>query len=111
MSDLKFGIELPQHLGFSYLKELVLAAERLGYDSVWVRDHLLINPEEMARFPQGYIEDGSEPNAESMGWEACQDRPHRSIMLDVIDAQPRNLPRRVRPTPTCPRRCAVLPAQ
>ena len=58
MSELKFGIELPQHLGFPYLKELVLAAERLGYDSVWVRDHLLINPEEMARFPQGYIEDG-----------------------------------------------------
>ena len=34
MSELKFGIELPQHLAFPYLKELVLAAERLGLEYV-----------------------------------------------------------------------------
>ncbi len=58
MAQLKFGIELPQHLGFSYVKEFTQEAEELGYDSIWVRDHLIISPEEMTRFPQGYIENG-----------------------------------------------------
>jgi alkanesulfonate monooxygenase SsuD/methylene tetrahydromethanopterin reductase-like flavin-dependent oxidoreductase (luciferase family) len=58
LAKLRFGIELPQHLGFTRLKEFAQTAEHLGYDSIWIRDHLIINPEEMARFPQGYIEDG-----------------------------------------------------
>jgi alkanesulfonate monooxygenase SsuD/methylene tetrahydromethanopterin reductase-like flavin-dependent oxidoreductase (luciferase family) len=58
VTDLRFGIELPQHLGFEHLKDMALAAERLGYDSVWVRDHLIISPAEMTRFQHGYIVDG-----------------------------------------------------
>jgi alkanesulfonate monooxygenase SsuD/methylene tetrahydromethanopterin reductase-like flavin-dependent oxidoreductase (luciferase family) len=58
MSDLKFGIELPQHLGWPLVKHLAVTAEVLGYDSIWIRDHLIINPHEMTRFPQGYIEGG-----------------------------------------------------
>jgi len=58
VAKLKFGIELPQHLGFSYLKDMAQKAEKLGYNSVWIRDHLTIDPVEMSRFPQGYIENG-----------------------------------------------------
>lgn len=55
---LKFGVEMPQHLGFAHLKEMALATEKLGYDSIWVRDHLIINPDEIVRFPMQYIEGG-----------------------------------------------------
>jgi alkanesulfonate monooxygenase SsuD/methylene tetrahydromethanopterin reductase-like flavin-dependent oxidoreductase (luciferase family) len=58
MSQVSFGIELPQHLGFAHLRAMACAAEDLGYDSVWVRDHLIVDAREMASFQQGYIADG-----------------------------------------------------
>lgn len=59
MAQLRFGVELPQHLGFRYLRDLARAAEALGFDSVWVRDHLIVSPHEMASFQQGYLVDGA----------------------------------------------------
>ncbi len=58
MAKLKFGVELPQHLGFEYLKEMAQTIEKLGYDSIWIRDHLTVSPFEMTRFQQGYIKNG-----------------------------------------------------
>jgi alkanesulfonate monooxygenase SsuD/methylene tetrahydromethanopterin reductase-like flavin-dependent oxidoreductase (luciferase family) len=58
MTPVRFGIELPQHLGFGHLRAMACAAEDLGYDSVWVRDHLIVDRHEMASFQQGYLEDG-----------------------------------------------------
>ena len=58
VTDLLFGVEMPQHMGFDYLKGMARGIEDVGYDSIWIRDHLMINPQEMDRFPQGYILDG-----------------------------------------------------
>ncbi len=50
MSDIKFGVFLPFYsfkeevesvLLFAQLKKVVLECERLGYDSVWLDDHLM----------------------------------------------------------------------
>ena len=55
---LRFGVELPQHLGYGALRDLAQAAEGIGFDSLWVRDHLIVSPHEMASFQQGYLVDG-----------------------------------------------------
>jgi probable F420-dependent oxidoreductase len=55
---LRFGVEIPQHLGWAYLRELALAVEELGFDSIWVRDHLIVSPYEMEQFQQGYLAGG-----------------------------------------------------
>ena len=54
----EFGVELPQHVGYAYLRSLAQAAEQLGFDSLWVRDHLIVSPHEMEQFQQGYLLDG-----------------------------------------------------
>jgi alkanesulfonate monooxygenase len=45
MSNLRFGIHLPnggfEDLPFSHIKKLAVEAEKLGYDSLWVSDHLV----------------------------------------------------------------------
>lgn len=45
MVKVKFGIHLPNggfsDLPFSYIKKLAIEAEKLGYDSIWVADHLI----------------------------------------------------------------------
>src|SRR5690349_15533292 len=56
--SVKFGIELPQHLGFGHLRAMAAAAEDLGYDSLWVRDHLIVDHHEMASFQQGFLVNG-----------------------------------------------------
>jgi probable F420-dependent oxidoreductase len=58
MVPVKFGIELPQHLGFEHVRAMARAAEELGYDSIWVRDHLIVDQREMHSFQQGYISGG-----------------------------------------------------
>jgi len=58
MESVRFGIELPQHLGFEHVRAMARAAEDLGYDSLWVRDHLIVDQREMGSFQQGYIADG-----------------------------------------------------
>lgn len=40
MSSAKFGCQLPQDLDFDHVIEVARECERLGYDSVWVYDHL-----------------------------------------------------------------------
>jgi alkanesulfonate monooxygenase SsuD/methylene tetrahydromethanopterin reductase-like flavin-dependent oxidoreductase (luciferase family) len=40
------------------LRDLGQAAEDLGFDSLWVRDHLIVSPHEMEQFQQGYLVDG-----------------------------------------------------
>src|SRR5262249_41685054 len=52
------GVELPQHLGYAYLEELAHGIEELGFDSVWVRDHLIVSRHEMEQFQHGYLVDG-----------------------------------------------------
>lgn len=58
VSELRFGVELPQHMGYRATVEMALAAEELGYDSVWVRDHLIVSPYELTQFQHGYIDEG-----------------------------------------------------
>ena len=58
MNDVMFGVEMPQHVGFDYLKAMAIGTENLGFDSRWVRDDPIITPEEMDRFPQGCISQG-----------------------------------------------------
>ncbi len=57
-NELRFGVELPQHLGWGVLRELAQACEELGFDSLWVRDHLIVDPHELDQFQQGYLVDG-----------------------------------------------------
>lgn len=37
---------------------MAVAAEALGFDSLWVRDHLIVSPLEMERFQQRYLQGG-----------------------------------------------------
>jgi alkanesulfonate monooxygenase SsuD/methylene tetrahydromethanopterin reductase-like flavin-dependent oxidoreductase (luciferase family) len=47
MADLKFGLVLPhfgQHASVEKCLEGAIKAEAYGFDSVWVRDHLVFTP-------------------------------------------------------------------
>ena len=49
----KFGVQIENHLGFSYeaVLKVALEAERLGFDSIFICDHLMGRTEELARQP------------------------------------------------------------
>jgi len=46
MSSLDFGVQIEPQYGFTYnqIKEIAQAAERLGYESIWVSDHFFMTP-------------------------------------------------------------------
>ena len=47
MSGLDFGIQIEPQYGFTYdqISEIARAAEKNGYESIWVSDHFLMTPE------------------------------------------------------------------
>ncbi|MFH2109694.1 MAG: LLM class F420-dependent oxidoreductase [Candidatus Bathyarchaeota archaeon] len=47
MSSLDFGVQIEPQYGFTYtqIKEVAQAAERLGYESIWVSDHFFMTPD------------------------------------------------------------------
>jgi alkanesulfonate monooxygenase SsuD/methylene tetrahydromethanopterin reductase-like flavin-dependent oxidoreductase (luciferase family) len=45
-------------MGPAHLLRMARASEELGFDSVWVRDHLIVSPLEMSRFQQRYLDGG-----------------------------------------------------
>jgi F420-dependent oxidoreductase-like protein len=46
MPSLDFGVQIEPQYGFTYnqIKEIAQAAERLGYESIWVSDHFFMTP-------------------------------------------------------------------
>src|ERR1700730_18508424 len=57
-NELRFSVELPHDLAWSMLRHIAQASEELGFDSLWVRDHLIVSPHELQQFQQGYLVDG-----------------------------------------------------
>jgi F420-dependent oxidoreductase-like protein len=47
MTSLDFGVQIEPQYGFTYeqIKEVAQAAERLGYESIWVSDHFFMTPD------------------------------------------------------------------
>ena len=47
MPSLDFGVQIEPQYGFTYahIKEVAEAAERLGYESIWVSDHFFMTPD------------------------------------------------------------------
>jgi len=47
MAKVEFGVQIEPQYGFSYdkIREIAGAAERLGYESIWVSDHFFLTPE------------------------------------------------------------------
>lgn len=59
MPDLKFGLVLPhfgQHASVEKCLEGAIKAETYGFDSVWVRDHLVFTPYDMEGTDNTHIE-------------------------------------------------------
>ncbi len=56
---MKFGVMLPhyrQMAGTEAIARVALEAEDMGYDSVWVSDHIVVPDEDVERFGKGYYD-------------------------------------------------------
>ena len=56
---MKFGVMLPhyrQMAGTEAIARVAQEAEEMGYDSVWVSDHIVVPDEDVERFGKGYYD-------------------------------------------------------
>lgn len=56
---MKFGVMLPHYrqlAGTEAIARVAVAAEQMGYDSVWVSDHIVVPDQDVERYGKGYYD-------------------------------------------------------